>query len=222
MLIAELGNNAFGDLVEAKELIFAAHESGADICKMQAGVKSGSMQDEFYRKCAFTMQEYQHLVDYARFIGNDLFFSIFHEDYIDLTLHQRYHKFSAGQVAKYTDEQLACLDSSFVIASFTKIRTPHYFNFINIMFASNYLQMPDLSEIPRMSAYWGRPVGYSDHTVGVETCKKAIELYNCHIVEKHFTIKRNRSYFGQIFRDTIHGATPDEFLELAKFMKGKR
>jgi len=53
-------------------------------------------------------------------------------------------------------------------------------------------------------------VGYSDHTMGIEACVKAVAL-GARIIEKHFTISKDYSDF----RDHKISADPQEFKDMA-------
>ena len=51
--------------------------------------------------------------------------------------------------------------------------------------------------------------GYSDHTIGIETCLLAISR-GAKIIEKHFTLDKSSS----VIRDHALSATPEEFTQL--------
>jgi sialic acid synthase SpsE len=68
----------------------------------------------------------------------------------------------------------------------------------------------NLRVIPRMIETLDCPIGYSDHTLGIDACLTAVAL-GARIVEKHFTLDKNYSDF----RDHQLSATPAEFAELA-------
>ena len=67
LLIAEVGNNHFGDFRKAMEMAKIAKESGADLVKMQAfdaaDVK-GSMVPGFYKQCAFSPEHCAALIEF--------------------------------------------------------------------------------------------------------------------------------------------------------------
>ena len=51
--------------------------------------------------------------------------------------------------------------------------------------------------------------GYSDHTIGIETCLLAIAR-GAKIIEKHFTLDKS----SNVIRDHALSATPEEFRQL--------
>ena len=53
--------------------------------------------------------------------------------------------------------------------------------------------------------------GYSDHTIGIETCLLAISR-GAKIIEKHFTLDKS----DQTIRDHALSATPEEFRKLVE------
>jgi N-acetylneuraminate synthase/N,N'-diacetyllegionaminate synthase len=71
----------------------------------------------------------------------------------------------------------------------------------------------NLAAIPQMTAKLRMPVGYSDHTLGIEAALVALAL-GARVIEKHFTL--NKSYSS--FRDHALSADPAEFAKLAGFV----
>ena len=74
-------------------------------------------------------------------------------------------------------------------------------------------QFVNLNAINSMKQKLNIPVGYSDHSLGVEICKAAIAL-GANVVEKHVTLDKN-----QKGPDHILSATPDELHEVVEFSK---
>ena len=220
MLIAEIGNNHFGDIELAKQLIKAAHDSGASISKMQAGVDRGSMPSRFYKQVSFTQGEYILLIDYARSLGSDLFCSVFSPGFDKLRAHQNWEKIAANQYRTNFP------DGPQTIASVPLNSYLKPLKAANLMHVTEYMSTdPRLDRISKLNAYYGRQCGYSDHTKGIDNCALAIIDWGARFVEKHFTLEHNMQWEGWVFRDTVHGATPEEFSQLSKIyrdqMKGK-
>ena len=67
----------------------------------------------------------------------------------------------------------------------------------------------NLAAIPMLARELGCPIGYSDHTLGIEACVLAATL-GAAILEKHVTLAHDFSDF----RDHQLSATPDELREL--------
>lgn len=228
ILIAEIGNNHFGSLSKAKELIQAAHESGADLIKGQAytrGAISGSMPKEFYEQSRLSEANYFELMKYAKSIGATMFYSVFLNDDADrglddLIMHQLFHKCAAFQTRELTDEQRAFYDHENCFVSIPEMSILPFFAYANILHVSGYLtENPDLKRIDFLTQLYGRQAGYSDHTLGIEVCIEAVKKHGVKIIEKHFTLTKNEEWNGHVFRDTIHGATPKEFKKLSKTME---
>lgn len=232
MLIAEIGNNHFGSLEKAKELIRAANDSGADLIKGQAFlaedlIGKGSMQPEFYRLCAFTREQCCELIDYARGLGNDLFFSVFSQpgefdEFLMVRWKQKWTKL-AGSQTRARGGFLLDYDHENVVISVPKDcfwPTLSEVKRAAVLYVTDYLpQDPELSNIGVLSRILGRQAGYSDHSEGVENCINAARLHGATVIEKHFTLQKGMSFDGRVFRDTIHGATPKEFEALAKALE---
>ncbi len=223
LLIAEIGNCHFGSIKRAKELIKAAHNSGADLIKGQAFHAKdiqGSMPPEFYQKCEFSVQQYIDLIEYARDIGNDLFYSIFSPGFEQLSMYQIWHKTAGIQTRNgAVNEHHDIANMIISVPRHVDLQTLYHFKHAEILHVSDYLVTdPQLEQIPILTNWLKRPAGYSDHTEGVHYAIVAYKEYGADIIEKHFCMKKNESFNGVVFRDTTHGATPDEFEKLARVM----
>jgi N-acetylneuraminate synthase len=74
-------------------------------------------------------------------------------------------------------------------------------------------QFVNLNAMNSMKQKLNIPVGYSDHSVGIEICKAAISL-GANVIEKHITSDKN-----QKGPDHILSATPNELSEIVEFSK---
>lgn len=220
MLICEIGNAHFGDFKRAKEMIRQAHNSGADLIKGQAFRPkdiSGSMPKAFYEQCAFTEDQYLELMQYARDIGNDLFYSVFSSGFERLTAAQSWHKVAGVQTkaglatfGKDRPNYLISVPTSWDHA------IPRY-RHAEVLHVSEYNTVDaQLWHIQELSNRVGRPVGYSDHTYGISNCLAAYKMWGAHIIEKHFCLVKEEAFMGKVFRDTSHGITSRELERLAK------
>ena len=224
LLIAEIGNNHFGDIELYKEHIAAAIESGADLVKGQAfkavDLTGGSMDPSFYSKCQLDEEILIELIRYARLLGGDMFFSIFSSGFKELKKFQKWDKYSASQVEKMATPELISRDKRRVIMSVPKGKYVPHLRYANLLHVSDYLtDRPNLKRIKEMRTVLGKPIGYSDHTIGIQACLTAISDYGSNIIEKHFTLEKSKEWRGVVFRDTVHGCLPDELKEIAKELK---
>lgn len=218
-IISEIGNQHGGDLIHAKELIFASKESGASAVKSQAfsGVDiQGSMPTPFYLKLEFTYDEYLELISYGNSIEIDVFFSVFSSHLKQIEEFQKYLKLAGSQVRKGVYD-LDYYDHEDVFVSIPIDIIPPRFRYARMMYVSEYLtNNPKLDHIERLKRFYNKNVGYSDHTIGIENCVLACQNHGADVIEKHFTINKNLSWNGQTYRDNIHSATPQEFKEMVK------
>lgn len=223
-LIAEIGQMSGGSIEKSKELIRAAHEHGADIVKSQAfnarDIRNGSMPFGWYKSCERTFKEHVDLIEYARSIGTDLFYSIFSRDYEDLSYYQRYHKTAGGQT-KLGFKNLKKKDCVNMIVSIPEMSVLPDLKKAQILSVTPYMcTKPNLAHIDFLRDYYDRDVGLSDHCIGTNNCLKAIDAYGVTVIEKHFTLDRNVGYGSQIHRDCLHAAMPDELEEIKKALTG--
>lgn len=219
-------------MAKAKELIRAAHLSGADMVKGQIFDPlrmEGSMPSEFYQQCCFDNSELCHLQRYADGLGIYYFNSFFHARE-DLEARQIVKKISASQCVdiytKYKKIKNYEIDNPS-----TLISVPESCAFPDLkkaipMHVTDYLSTnPKLDRIEIMKWHYTSrrnmpaKIGYSDHTEGIENCYLAGKYFGADIIEKHLTLNHNERWNGQIFRDTVHGATPKQFQILARRLK---
>lgn len=225
MLIAEFGNCHMGSLSAAKDLIRAASDHGADVAKGQAflphNMRHGSMPYEFYELCSFTLEEYIELIDYGTTVGIEVFFSIFDEAFYDLAQYQIYNKVAAVQ--DFYDMPYKVEDLPKTIVSINPYKSKLYnLSLATILYATPYYtenEKTTLSYIVFLEEYYRRKPGLSDHNIGLNICRKAIDDYGVKIIEKHFTLDKNLDFNGKVFRDTIHACDPTELEELARLLK---
>lgn len=224
ILIAEAGNCHFGDMDRAKEMIKIAKDCGADLVKFQAieaeFVKPyGSMPEEFYDHVAMDIEEYKELIDAGNNIGIPVFFSAFGHKVKEIFAHTFYHKVSAKQSPIWQFTEWMDKDSTFVSVN-PDYGTPPELEKAKLLYATKYLPLSvDWEAFNSVCDYYERQIGYSDHSVGIENCLKAVNEYGADVVEKHFSLTRNLSWEGVQFRDAIHSALPKELENLARRIK---
>jgi N,N'-diacetyllegionaminate synthase len=231
-VIAEIGNHHFGSLKKAKELIFKARACGADFVKMQAidaNVVShyGTMDPAFYRACEFTTEQYFNCYVYGKTIGVKVFFSHFGTKHLLLNkINKNMHfKISGKQFSEYSIEELRARNDVSTVISIPELKdiAPERIRAVSRMskmFVTPYLvESVNFDNILRYNLLFNSEIGYSDHTLGIDNCKTAIEKYGCRLIEKHFHFGDVITWNGKKYRDCDHAATPEEFEELTRFFK---
>jgi sialic acid synthase SpsE len=226
ILIAEISNCHFGSIQKAKEMIVAAHDSGATLVKLQAfkpeDVKTGSMPLDFYKEVAFSMEQYISLIEFGKEKGVEVFYSVFSESLNELNFIQGRKKFSGAQTAKAIDNG-EFIDYPRAFVSFPKTHLMHAATLQNAtpLYVSEYLVSdPELFRLEYLEKITSRfCYGYSDHTVGNTACEIAIKRYGAKVIEKHFTLEKDMKWKGHTYRDSVFGATAKELNKLAKIMR---
>ena len=72
----------------------------------------------------------------------------------------------------------------------------------------------NLKAILTLQKEFNLPVGYSDHTLGIDACVSAATL-GASVIEKHFTFDKDCS----VGTDHVLSATPDEFKDMVEKVK---
>ena len=237
LLIAEIGNNHEGDVDLAEELIGLAADAGADAVKFQTIVPERLVAPEQnerlvqLRKFSLDDEAFVRLADTAR-AHNIMFLSTpFCESVVP---------FVAGlcpaiKIASGDNDHVSLL-RSVARTGFPVLLSTGMADLEPVKKAVGVLEAAwaDVDEDPGLvlmhcvSAYpapaaeaniravrslasLGRPVGYSDHTLGTDAAVVAVAA-GARVIEKHFTDRHDRSSF----RDHALSATPTEFRVLAE------
>lgn len=224
-VIAEIGNCHFGDINVAKEMIRVAKECGASAVKFQAAeakdlIRYGSMPEDFYKKVCLSFDEHEELIEDGIRLGIPVFHSIFSPSMVTLWEKSKYRKVSAKQSVTCEFNDSIDTEDTFASVNPNMGDLPKIEN-AKIMYACNYLTSnPDLWYIDKLKSHYKRPVGYSDHTIGIEACYEAYCKYDVPFIEKHFTFDKKFRFNGTLFRDCIHSSDPGEFESLCNLLNG--
>lgn len=232
-IIAEIGNNHEGSIVNAKKMIKLAKKSGADAVKFQTMRPNkfidanDTIRIKQLKKFEFTNKQFINLKKYCdklKIIFLSTPFDL--ESVDDLKPLVPLFKISSGDnnyfelIEKVLETQKPLIISTGLnnkndtdlLFKFIKKKNKFKTNFIDqIAFlhcVSNYptsLYDASIENINYLKKY-KCTVGYSDHTIGIEACLTAAVL-GARIIEKHFTIDKNFSDF----RDHAMSADPKEF-----------
>tara|TARA_B100001059_G_C17733851_1_gene527735 strand:+ start:376 stop:1065 length:690 start_codon:yes stop_codon:yes gene_type:complete len=213
IFIAEIGMNYNGNFSLCYELIKQAKFSGADIAKFQLGWrdKPGEINQLDSKKV-------KQLIKWCNQFNIEPMFSIISENAYKIIkkikikrikIASRSLKFDLNLVKKIVKENKN-KDLIMSLGMWNKKKFP--FKEKNIKYLWCCSKYPtfneDLKKFPKKFSdkdYFG----YSDHTIGIETCLIAISR-GAKIIEKHFTLDKSNN----TIRDHALSATPSEFRSL--------
>jgi N-acetylneuraminate synthase/N,N'-diacetyllegionaminate synthase len=227
-IIAEIGINHGGDLDLAKKLITSASKAGADAVKLQAFkadhfLSRSSEYFDVFQNCELDESEFIELSKTAKEVNITLFATVF--DFVSAEIIRQIDP----PVYKIASSDLNHLPLIRHVASFGKpillstgagtmdeiwdavgaIKRVNANTAIGLFHCvSNYPTYPtdaNLACMATMRDTFELPVGFSDHTLGNDTCIAATAL-GASILEKHFTLNQNMK--GP---DHALSANPNEF-----------
>lgn len=242
LLIAEIGNNHEGDGQLAMEMVAAAAEAGADGVKVQiinptrlvhasqgeriAQLRRFRLADETYAAMAAcarakgmvflatpfdvqTLELFTDVVSAIKIASGDL-------DYVPLLAAAAQSGkpivLSTGMgtlsevgaavrtIGQYLPAEQSLVGTLALLHCISAYPTP--------------LEEVNLSAMSTLARTYGLPVGYSDHTLGIEIATAALAL-GARIIEKHFTLDKNRT----TFRDHALSADPADLRRLATLVR---
>jgi sialic acid synthase SpsE len=238
LVVAEIGNNHEGIFETARRLVLEAAACGVDAVKFQTfrteHFVSRADPARFDRLKGFELSfsQFEELAGLARsqgllFISTplDLGSAAFLENIVD------FFKIASGDNNFYplisqvaltgkpliistglSDLQQVAQTVEFVRQQWAESPTPGQLAILHCV--CSYPVPPEqvnLRAIPFLAAQFDLPVGYSDHTLGLEASLLAVAL-GARIIEKHFTLDKNFSDF----RDHQLSADPGEMKKLVQ------
>jgi len=236
-IVAEIGNNHEGSISEARKLVRAAAEAGADAVKFQTIVPekliSADQQDRLQqlKKYALSFPQFQELQREATRAGVLFLSTPFDLDSVEFLN----DLVPAFKIASGDSNFLALLEGIAATGKPVMISTglsnqaekAGLREFFHSAWRSARQTDPGLALLHCVTEYptpderaglryleaLGRwkdvTVGYSDHTLGIEAAVLAVGM-GARIIEKHFTLDKNKN----TFRDHALSADPEEFKAL--------
>jgi N,N'-diacetyllegionaminate synthase len=218
LIIAEIGNNHDGSIGQAKALIEAAAEAGADAVKFQTHIAEAEMlpstptpphfdepRYEFTRRMELSLDDHGALKAAAEERGLVFFSSPFSVEAVELLerVGVPAYKIASGEVTNppllravaatgrpvLVSTGMSGLDEvEGAVAILRDAGSP----FVVLQCTSTYPCPPELVNLHAMRTLgdrFGSPVGLSDHTADVYTSIAAVAL-GAVCVEKHFTLSK--------------------------------
>jgi N-acetylneuraminate synthase/N,N'-diacetyllegionaminate synthase len=216
-IIAEIGINAQNNLTLAKRFIEVAAKSGADAVKFQTHIVDAEMVESEMRSigagdvydtvsgCEWTVNEHQELQSHANKHNVSFLSTPFSTEAVDILeeIDVPAIKIGSGEMnnrhlAEYAANTGKPLLVSTGMNTFEQIKTTcEFLNEVASEYALFYCVSAyptaaedfDFETISSLKEISNVPVGFSDHSEGVEAAKVAIGN-GAAIIEKHFTIDR--------------------------------
>lgn len=218
LIVAEIGNNHDGSIGQARALIEAAAEAGADAVKFQTHLADAEMlpqtptpphfdepRFEFTQRMELTEDEHRTLRAHAEERGLLFFSSPFSVEAVALLeqLEMPLYKIASGEVtnpplvraiARTGRPVLLSTGMSGIdeIEHAVAILREHGTPFLIMQCTSTYPCPPEqvnLRAMPMLGERFACPVGLSDHTPDVHTSIAAVAL-GAACIEKHFTLAK--------------------------------
>ncbi len=218
IFISEVGMNYNGNFGLVYEMIRQSKYAGADICKFQLGWrdKPGEINQ-------LDLEKTKQIIKWCDHFSIEPMFSIINQNAYDIfkeiklqkiKIASRSLKYDFSLVKKVVNENL---DKNIFISlgMWEKKIKPFKFKNIDYLFCiSKYPTfIDDMKNFPKKFSK-KEFTGYSDHTIGIDTCLLAISR-GAKIIEKHFTLDKS----DNTIRDHALSATPEEFRDLVNIGK---
>lgn len=214
LFVAEIGLNHNGSFDLARELVREAKLAGADIAKFQFGWRDGEGEMN-----QIDLDRARWLKAWCDYLDIEFMASVITPEAFEMAKEvgmDRY-KIASRTVKEYPDlceEILAMGNETFISLGMWDeeefpFGPPDEKRLRYLYCVSNYPTYPaDLGDFPDAFGPDGY-YGYSDHTLGLQTCMLALAR-GARYIEKHFTLDKS----SQVIHDHVLSATPDEFRQL--------
>ncbi len=227
LFVAEIGNNHEGDFGRARALVEAAAETGVQAVKFQTFKTELFIHPSEARRVAqlkgyeLSFEQFGELKDLAHSLGLLFISTPLDQDSADFIL-EIADAVKVGSGDNLHLPLLAQLDAGHkpILVSAGMLDTEQVEALLGrfsrpvalLHCVSAYPVSPEYANLGAIEEYRRRfeiPVGYSDHTLGLQACLAAVAL-GARILEKHFTLDKNTSDF----RDHQLSADPPEMTQL--------
>lgn len=213
LFISEIGLNYNAKLSNCRKLIAKAKYSGADIAKFQLGWKGEPGEINHLNK-----KSLEKLYLFAAENEIEIMFSVFNEKALDLLLNFKVKRIKIASRTlidnlKLCENIVSLGYETFISLGMWKDKSNLPFSQKNVKYLWCKSLYPtkneDLKEFPKLFDDQNKFYGYSDHSLGIETCLLAIAR-GAKIIEKHFTLDKNSNFI----RDHQLSAEPEEMKTL--------
>ena len=210
-IIAEIGVNHGGSIINCKKLIRAAYKSGADAVKLQIVDPENSYDKnhpsyKVFKNKNFNFQQLKDLIKFSQKLGITLFATPgdFYSLKKIIKLKMPAIKISSGLLTNLPLIKEATYKKIPIILSTGMAFKNEIVDALNvckkktnkicILKCTSIYPAPidkiNLRAIQSFRKKFNLPIGYSDHTLGINACISAI-VAGATVIEKHFTLNRN-------------------------------
>lgn len=230
LIIAEIGENHVGDWDRARRMVAEAAHSGADIVKFQSyraqDVAEGDAEREWFARVELPDELHAELQQLAREEGVEFMsspFTLERARFLCERLRCRRIKIASSEMLnlpllEYVNAHAQEVFLSTGMATLEEIRQAlSRLNRARSWVLHCVTQYPaedgevHLRALTALAeAFPDHPIGYSDHTLGIDAPVAAVAL-GARVIEKHFTL--SKSLPGT---DHILSAEPEEFAEMVR------
>lgn len=242
-IIAEIGSVHDGSFGNAKNLIKAAKESGANLVKFQIHIPEAETLKnaptpsyfkkeprwDYFKRTAFSESQWKELKKYTEDLGIEFLASSFSIEAAKLLerIGVKRHKVPSGEATNLPLlEFLAKTKKPILLSSGMSnwqeldraVKTILKYNskLTVLRCTSEYpcsYEKVGLNVMVEMKKRYNLPVGLSDHTL-TNYAAFAATVLGTSVIEKHFTL--SRKMYGS---DAVHSLEPDEFKDLVEGIK---
>ena len=218
IFISEIGMNYNGNFSLIYELIRQSKFAGANICKFQLGWK-----DKPGEINQLDLEKVNKIISWCEYFEVEPMFSLINQNAYEIfkqtnlkkiKIASRSLKFDFDLVKNIVEEN-SDKEIYMSLGMWESKKLPFDQNNIKFLYCvSNYPAFAeDLKNFPKNFSD-SKFYGYSDHTIGIDTCLIAIAR-GAKIIEKHFTLDKSNT----TIRDHALSATPEEFREMVNLGK---
>lgn len=212
-IVAEAGINHNGDINIAKKMIKSAAKCGANAVKFQTIVTEELFSEvlnpeviDFAEKVSFNKKQHIELMKHAKKYDVEFFSTPVGKKSTQILkdIDVNTIKIASGEITNHEMIKIIAKMKKPMIVSTGMTTISEITNVVEIIRKENCpfillhcnasyptpIEDANLNTIPYLSKIFDVPIGYSDHTIGNESCLAAVSLGAC-IIEKHFTLDKN-------------------------------
>ena len=238
-IVAEINTSHFGDIETAKKMVLKAKESGCDCVKFQSWTAdtlySKNYYDEnpiakrFVKGFSFSEKELEIVAEYANEVGVDFSSTPYSKKEVDFLIYEcnvPYIKIASMDLNNYQFLDYIGKTGVPIVLSTGMGDMEEIQQAVDVIEGTGNKKLcllhcisiypPELSTI-RLNNILGLremfpdyPIGFSDHSIGIEIPAAAIALGAC-MIEKHFTLDKTK-----IGMDNQVATEPDEMMQMVK------